>query len=140
MKKIEISRFFTYLQGLHHKSCWSRPYFARHFFRLLSEKRFYGVFIHKMINYTVEQNLCIMLNISFVKNLKNYHLTYFHYSTSSSHSSRVATVFCFSSYFVHNCLLLTNLDTFAYEVDVPYELDHSILLVLLDLNHATVKG
>lgn len=38
-KKIK-KKVCTHLHGLHHNSCWSRPYFALHFFRLLSEKDF----------------------------------------------------------------------------------------------------
>ena len=122
----------TNLVGLDHiLLCISLDYYLK--------KDFMVNWYTEHLSTQLSEKLCILLNISFVKNLKNYHLTYFHYLTSSSHFSRVVTVFCFSSYFVHNCLLPTIPDTFAYEVDVPYELDHSILLALLDSNRATVK-
>ena len=46
-------------------------------------------------------------------------------------------VFVSSFYSEHNCLGLTNQDTFACEVVVLYELDHNIWPVLPYLGHAT---
>lgn len=37
VSKYVNNRCITYLQGLHHRFCWSSPYLARHFFMEAAE-------------------------------------------------------------------------------------------------------
>ena len=113
---------YTYLQGLHHKSCWSRPYLARHFFKLLSV-------IEKNLNVTKS----VLLQIYFFKQYINsfqsnitYSDHYSKYNLDCSSHLLVVVVFCFSFCFVHSYLLQTTPGTFAYEVDVLCVLDRNI--------------